>query len=388
MGRGTNLQRALVLLLVAVLSLVGCEQLGAPTTDVEPTDTAAPTTPEEPGPGNAAVAIAPRAGPEGTEVAVAVAGFPAEAQIELGVGRSEADYRVVESDRTDVAGSLAAVVPIPTTAVPGEEWVVIVASADEAVKAVSHAFSVTEVEYEPDVFVTPSEGPVGTEVAVIAHGFPPNVGVEVGVGRVDSEYDVVATAQTDGAGRMATQIAIPEFVDPAHRWVIAVAVVDRPIRAVSEELDVTPTATPTPVPTAVFTRTNIYLVAVGDDGQFGERFGCNDSLVKYEVAIEPTGAPLTAALERLLSIDSRQVGEIDLTNHPLYRSELEVESVEVVAGEAVIRLSGTLDIVGVCDEPRVWRQLSETALQFDTVDEVSIFIDDTPLDELLMMEIE
>jgi spore germination protein GerM len=37
----------------------------------------------------------------------------------------------------------------------------------------------------------------------------------------------------------------------------------------------------------------------------------------------------------------------------------------------------------VCDEPRVRAQLRETALQYATVDRVSILVDGTPLEELL-----
>ncbi len=389
MRQSSSTSKLMVLLLTAVLSTMGCARLGMTPADIEPTEADAAGVVEQPTDGAVAVAVAPTSGPGGTEIGVAVAGLPADVGIELRLGRPDAGYDVATSAHADNVGTLTASLVIPTTAEPGEEWVVAAISPEGTVWGLSGPFSVREAEYAPDAVVVPDEGPPGTPVQVIAHGFPAETAVEIGIGRVDSEYDVVTSAETDGAGRMVAEITIPEFVDPAHRWVIVAAVVDRPmIRAISEEFAVTEVATPTPVPTAVFTRTNVYLVAVGDDGQFGERFGCNDSLVKYEVAIEPTAAPLTAALEQLLSIDSRQVGEMELTNHPLYGSDLEVDSVEIRDGEAVIRLSGTLEIVGVCDEPRVWRQLSETALQFDTVEEVSILIDDTPLDELLMMDID
>ncbi len=389
MRQSSSTRKLMVVLFAAVLFTVGCARLGMTPADVEPTEADAAGVAEQPPDGAVAVAVAPTSGPGGTEIGVAVAGLPADVAIEVGLGRPDAGHDIATSAHADDAGTLTASVVIPTTAEPGEEWIVAAISPEGAVWGVSGPFSVQEAEYAPDVVVVPDEGPPGTPVQVMAHGFPAETAVEIGIGRVDSEYDVVTSAETDGAGRMVAEITIPEFVDPAHRWVVVVAVVDRPmIRAISEEFDVTEVATPTPVPTAVFTRTNVYLVAIGDDGQFGERFGCNDSLVKYEVAIEPTGAPLTAALETLLSIDSRQVGEMELTNRVLYRSDLQLESVEVTDGDAVIHLSGTLDIVGVCDEPRVWRQLSETALQFDTVEEVSIFIDDTPLDELLMMDID
>jgi hypothetical protein len=70
-------------------------------------------------------------------------------------------------------------------------------------------------------------------------------------------------------------------------------------------------------------------------------------------------------------------------HNALYRSKLTLESVSIENREAIIRLSGTLTLGGVCDEPRVRAQLRETALQYATVDRVSIFINGTPLDEVL-----
>ena len=38
---------------------------------------------------------------------------------------------------------------------------------------------------------------------------------------------------------------------------------------------------------------------------------------------------------------------------------------------------------GVCDDPRIKAQLEESALQFNTVDKASVFINGVPLDQLL-----
>lgn len=232
------------------------------------------------------------------------------------------------------------------------------------------------------VAIAPTSGPPGTQVDVVARGFPPQAVVEIGIGRVDSEYDVIATARTDADGRAETQITIPDFVDPEDRWVIVVTAEDLPVQAVSDEFDVTGRPTPSPPGGNLFTRTNIYLIAVGDEGQNGKEIGCGDSVISVEVEIEPTIAPLTAALEELLAIDTRLYGQSGLYN-ALYQSDLTLESVNIVNSTAVIRLTGTLTLGGVCDEPRVEAQLKETALQYTTVDQVSVFINGTPLDEVL-----
>jgi hypothetical protein len=152
-----------------------------------------------------------------------------------------------------------------------------------------------------------------------------------------------------------------------------------------------PTSTPVPptatlAPTATETLGSytvyLYLIALDDGGTDGKKIGCNDSLVPVTVNIEPTTAVLRAALEKLLSIKSRTYGSSGLY-HSLYLSNLSIESVGVQNGEAVLRLTGELVLSGVCDHPRVKAQLEEIALQFTTVNSVSVFINGEPLDEVL-----
>lgn len=38
---------------------------------------------------------------------------------------------------------------------------------------------------------------------------------------------------------------------------------------------------------------------------------------------------------------------------------------------------------GVCDAPRLEAQIEQTALQFSTVNEVAVFVNDKPLEEVL-----
>jgi hypothetical protein len=49
-------------------------------------------------------------------------------------------------------------------------------------------------------------------------------------------------------------------------------------------------------------------------------------------------------------------------------------------------LSGTMMLGGVCDNPRVEAQLEETALQFPTVSQVSVFVNSRPLEEVLSLK--
>jgi hypothetical protein len=240
-----------------------------------------------------------------------------------------------------------------------------------------------------EVTVSPSGGPPGMPVQVTGEDFPPNAHIEIGIGVPNAEYEVIETSVADEDGDVAAQIVIPEFAEPDDDVVIVVSTAensaaDHTVKAVSDPFDVTapPRTTATPEEQAGFTRTDIYLIAVGDDGQSGQEIGCDDSVIPVEVEIEPTIAPLTAAMEKLLALKAKEYGQSGLYN-ALYRSDLTVESIDIENREAIIELSGTLRMGGVCDEPRVRAQLRQTALQYETVDRVSIYIDGTPLGEIL-----
>lgn len=132
----------------------------------------------------------------------------------------------------------------------------------------------------------------------------------------------------------------------------------------------------------MFDRANIYLVALGDEGQSGQPIGCGDSLVPVEVTFPPTAAPLTAALQRLFAIDDQFYGQSGLYN-ALYQSSLSLDSASVDNGTATINLSGQLQLGGVCDNPRVEAQIKETARQFSTVNEVVVYLNGQRLEDVL-----
>lgn len=146
---------------------------------------------------------------------------------------------------------------------------------------------------------------------------------------------------------------------------------------------------PTPIPATAqpasqgIDHVNIYLVAVGDNGVSGKLIGCGDSLVPVEVRIEPTLSVLRAALTELFKQEGQQYyGESGLYN-ALYQSHLSIVGVAVANGEARILLTGSLALGGECDNPRVEEQLKAIALQFNTVNRVSVFINGKPLAKLL-----
>ena len=117
----------------------------------------------------------------------------------------------------------------------------------------------------------------------------------------------------------------------------------------------------------------IYLVAVGDDGKTGQKFGCGDSLIAVTRTVKKTAAPLTAAVRELLQTPQHPDGSPNLENFWKGRN-LKLRSVSIVNRTATIRLSGSVLVAGVCDEPRIESQIDATARQFPTVKRVKVFI--------------
>jgi LysM repeat protein len=138
-----------------------------------------------------------------------------------------------------------------------------------------------------------------------------------------------------------------------------------------------PAPAPSEEPTG-FTITRIHLISLNDGGSLG----CGDSIVPVTVEIPATRAVLRATLNKLLSVRTAYYGESGLYN-ALYQSQLTLDDVRIDNRIATIRLSGQVVLGGVCDSPRVQAQLEQAALQFSTVDQVKIYLNGNPLQDVL-----
>jgi len=110
--------------------------------------------------------------------------------------------------------------------------------------------------------------------------------------------------------------------------------------------------------------------------------GCGDALVALPRNVLPTRAPLFAALEELLALGATIPERPDLYN-ALGQSDLTVEGVTLIGSTAIVRLSGRLQIGGVCDAPRVRAQLERAVLQFTAVQQVEVLVNGRGLSEVL-----
>jgi hypothetical protein len=218
----------------------------------------------------------------------------------------------------------------------------------------------------------------GQSVTLSGEGFPANTAVEIGIGLANAGVSAISSVQTGADGRFTTQAAVPANAVPGEQWVFGATVNNATVLSAPVLIQQAgqPVAgdgvTESGVNVAVngrFQKTYIYLIALEDGGQVG----CGDSVVPVVIDIEPTVAPMTAAYNRLLSIKDQFYGESGLYN-TLYQSNLTLAGINIVNREAIVSLTGTLTLAGECDDPRYKAQLVQVALQYSTVDRVTIWL--------------
>jgi hypothetical protein len=220
----------------------------------------------------------------------------------------------------------------------------------------------------------------GQAVALTGQGFPPNAAIEIGIGLANATIVPISSIQSGADGRFTTQAAVPANAAPGEQWVFGATVNNATVLSTpiliqqpgqpdtGDGVGVPENGVNAPV-NGLFQRTYIYLIALEDGGQVG----CGDSVVPVVIDIEPTVAPMTAAYTRLLSIKDQFYGESGLYN-TLYQSNLTLAGINIVNREAIVSLTGTLTLAGECDDPRYKAQLVQVALQYSTVDRVTIWL--------------
>jgi hypothetical protein len=113
------------------------------------------------------------------------------------------------------------------------------------------------------------------------------------------------------------------------------------------------------------------LYAPGDAGQQGREFGCEDSLVTVDTQVQQQVTPendIRIALQKMFSYEHPE-----LSNHfedvPIF-----VHTVGVSDGVANVWLVGDSGLTGACSDPRFVEQINATAMQFDEVNHVNIYL--------------
>jgi len=200
-------------------------------------------------------------------------------------------------------------------------------------------------------------------------------------GQFEVSIDPIQTSIPTNTAEVPTNTSIA--ASPTATVVIPSSTVAAP--TVTQAQQIPPTLTvsvPPPSTTSADQMVKIVLIALEDNGQSGTLVGCGDSAIPIHVTIPRTHGVLRAALEKLFSARQQFYGESGYYN-ALYQSDLDVSAVTIEQGRATIHLAGTIMLGGTCDAPRVEAQIEQTALQFSTVSDVVVFVNDVPLEEAL-----
>lgn len=119
------------------------------------------------------------------------------------------------------------------------------------------------------------------------------------------------------------------------------------------------------------------LFVPNDHGQQGWEFGCQDSLVTVDTTIQQQVTPeneVRVALQKMFAYEHDEYSNF-FAGKPMF-----VHTVGVSDGIANIWLTGDPELVGVCDDPRVVEQINATAMQFDEVNHVNIYLNGEEFD--------
>jgi hypothetical protein len=168
------------------------------------------------------VTISPTRGPSGTLVQVVASGFSSNAMVSVGVGPQNSEFSEIARGTTDASGVFS--VQVPVQGAPGMDLVFAVAAEGQPGITPADMFHITGGE--PTVTISPTSGPSGTLVQVIASGFPSNAMVSVGMGPQNSEFSEVARGTTDASGVFSVQVPVQGA--PGMVLVFAVAAEDKP----------------------------------------------------------------------------------------------------------------------------------------------------------------
>lgn len=117
----------------------------------------------------------------------------------------------------------------------------------------------------------------------------------------------------------------------------------------------------------------------------GDKIGCDDTLISVPTVLDSL---FTSREEVLTLVYKMQLGEKAKPDYATtaVTTTLALDKVLVKNGKAALAFSGSLDVGGACDAPRIKAQLTAPALQFPEIDDVIITINGQKLDEYLSVK--
>jgi LysM repeat protein len=281
------------------------------------------------------IAITPVTGTSGTQLTVLANGFPASSPAQLTLRAADGTALLPAQITTDADGAVNLNVTVPNVT-PGTELAVVITAGD--VSATSNPFFVG-----------------GTPPQVSVTGGGQGGGAAVATGGATATTNTAALGT--GGATTTTVTALTGF--PA---------IPSPVGVNAEGV--------------VFNAVNVYMVQPPGGTGTGVVSICDSQIVPVQIGVTPTVAPLTAGIQALLDFTAADFGLANL-NNPMAATNLAIDEILIVNGEAVITLTGTLTSGGTCADTILRGQMEATALQYATVDTVAIFVNGIPIQDVL-----
>jgi len=166
-----------------------------------------------------ALRVSPTIPEMGEILDVKLSNYPPQQEIEIGIGRVNSEYDILEIVKTDNEGNLHTQFKLPEYVTAQDDWVVVASTENGEHKALSRTLDIIEPGTAA-IIVSPLTASAGNEVQIHLRNLPAETDVQLGIGRVNSEYDLLESAQTDSEGSLTTTFTIPDFVDTSDQWVI------------------------------------------------------------------------------------------------------------------------------------------------------------------------
>jgi hypothetical protein len=180
-----------------------------------PTATPVPVVP-------AAIILAPATGEPNAQITVTGAHFPVYAAVTLGLENAGRNYyRTLSTIGAGADGSFKTVLTLPGDAA-NLGSVTITATANGGAIRATQGFTIKR-SYDPVLTVPVSEVPVGGQLLVQGGGFPPNMGVKLGLQFPGLPVEWVTGARTGANGAFNVTLAIGPRVVGTHFHVVAVS---------------------------------------------------------------------------------------------------------------------------------------------------------------------
>jgi LysM repeat protein len=162
----------------------------------------------------------------GDWITVLVSGFPPNAPIDYRIGKLGQIYSGVTDGTTNAEGKASATITVPSNAVKGETWNVLVTTTGQvnAVERTSLNIYITNVLPSgiPIVSLSSTQAQPGDTIIVFVSGFPVNASVDYRVGKQGAPFSAVYDGTIDEDGKSSVTITIPGDAVAGESWVIQV----------------------------------------------------------------------------------------------------------------------------------------------------------------------